>query len=282
MQRFYNSFALLGMKLHLLLSRGFITGLLVLIINDHLLKGYYGNWITGKLSDFAGLFIFPMFFTALFPKAIRFHHLFTFVFFIFWKTGLSEGFIQWINSIGFPAGRVVDYTDFMALFSVPASYYYCMKIYPEETLFVRGRFAAILAGCIAMVSFTATSTIKRFHPSDFVYIDKTYKSRLSKKAFIDSVESIGLQVRMDNEYLQKHADTLYIAEDNTPLDSMRLNELQVKGVHFILSSRAKGCYVRVLQLQLKQPVKEEDMNNYNKLRRKAKRLSKKFLIDPLD
>ena len=36
------------------------------IVNDHLLKGWYGNAWTGKLSDVAGLIVFPLFLFALF------------------------------------------------------------------------------------------------------------------------------------------------------------------------------------------------------------------------
>jgi hypothetical protein len=32
----------------------------LLMVNDHVLKPTYGNWITGKLSDFAGLVFFPL------------------------------------------------------------------------------------------------------------------------------------------------------------------------------------------------------------------------------
>ncbi len=31
----------------------------LLLVNDHVLKVLYPSWITGKLSDFAGLFFFP-------------------------------------------------------------------------------------------------------------------------------------------------------------------------------------------------------------------------------
>ena len=31
----------------------------LLVVNDHILKVVYPSWITGKLSDFAGLFFFP-------------------------------------------------------------------------------------------------------------------------------------------------------------------------------------------------------------------------------
>ncbi|MDY0002292.1 MAG: hypothetical protein RBU30_13435 [Polyangia bacterium] len=44
-----------------------LLGLLVLGLNDHVLKGsgLLPGWMTGKLSDFAGLFWFPLFVTAL-------------------------------------------------------------------------------------------------------------------------------------------------------------------------------------------------------------------------
>lgn len=38
----------------------FIAALLVLIANDHWLKAEYGNWLTGKASDIAGLIMLPV------------------------------------------------------------------------------------------------------------------------------------------------------------------------------------------------------------------------------
>ena len=37
-----------------------LLSIAVLIVNDHFLKAAYSNWITGKLSDFAGLVFFPL------------------------------------------------------------------------------------------------------------------------------------------------------------------------------------------------------------------------------
>ena len=36
-----------------------LLALVVMVINDHLLKQTYGSWLTGKLSDAAGLIFFP-------------------------------------------------------------------------------------------------------------------------------------------------------------------------------------------------------------------------------
>ncbi len=37
-----------------------IASIAILILNDHVLKPTFSNWITGKLSDFAGLAFFPL------------------------------------------------------------------------------------------------------------------------------------------------------------------------------------------------------------------------------
>jgi hypothetical protein len=42
-----------------------LTAIAVLVINDHLLKYEFPGWVTGKLSDFAGLIFFPLLLWAL-------------------------------------------------------------------------------------------------------------------------------------------------------------------------------------------------------------------------
>ena len=81
----------------ILTSDLFVISLIILLINDFILKRYIGNWITGKLSDFAGLFIFPLFWSALFPRFKNGVHLVTLIMFVFWKSILSQDFIVWFN-----------------------------------------------------------------------------------------------------------------------------------------------------------------------------------------
>lgn len=38
---------------------------LLLAVNDHYLKYHFNSWWTGKISDFAGLFFFPLFLCAV-------------------------------------------------------------------------------------------------------------------------------------------------------------------------------------------------------------------------
>lgn len=42
-----------------------LFAVLVLAVNDHILKAAYPSFVTGKLSDLAGVFVFPIFLCAL-------------------------------------------------------------------------------------------------------------------------------------------------------------------------------------------------------------------------
>ncbi|MBI5288860.1 MAG: hypothetical protein HY873_07795 [Chloroflexi bacterium] len=140
-----------------LTSVGFVAGLLLLLANDFVLKQAYPGVLTGKLSDFAGLFIFPMFWSALFPRRTREIYLATALGFVWWKSPLSQGAIDGWNAGGiFEIGRVVDYTDLVALVVLPISHT-CLRISEAgATGGLRLRVAPIVFG-FAAFSFAATS-----------------------------------------------------------------------------------------------------------------------------
>jgi hypothetical protein len=48
-----------------------LIAIAVLVINDHLLKDAYPSWLTGKLSDVAGLVFFPLLACALLAPLVR-------------------------------------------------------------------------------------------------------------------------------------------------------------------------------------------------------------------
>src|ERR1700741_2379438 len=110
-------------KLNLLTDRYFLLGLIILLVNDFILKYTIGGLATGKLSDISGLFIFPFFWSIFFEKHKFKIYVLTTLIFIFWKCTLSTDFIDWINAlVGINFSRVVDYSDFVALLVVPISY----------------------------------------------------------------------------------------------------------------------------------------------------------------
>lgn len=109
----------------ILLSPGFLAGLLLLLANDFFFKDYFHNALTGKLSDIAGLFIFPLFISAILRSQSK--HIFYGValFFVYWKSPLSDPLL---NALSFLSGlnfeRVVDYTDLFCLPVLGFSYRY--------------------------------------------------------------------------------------------------------------------------------------------------------------
>jgi hypothetical protein len=75
----------------------FIVSVSILILNDWILKPGFHNDLTGKLSDFAGLFAFPFFLSALIPSQVKRIHILTGILFVFWKSEWSQPFIELIN-----------------------------------------------------------------------------------------------------------------------------------------------------------------------------------------
>lgn len=147
----------------------FLGALLLLLLNDFFLKAAFHNGLTGKLSDFAGLFVFAVFWIALFPRFRWFILVFTALFFTFWKLPVSNGFVDALNGLlPFHIGRVCDVTDLFALAVLPAAGWFSRR----EPIVVNFRFlhpvVPVLVSCFA---FMATSEA----PADFRQeIDKHY------------------------------------------------------------------------------------------------------------
>lgn len=158
-------------RLKILSSYWFLLNLTILLLNDFVLKSIYSNAITGKVSDFAGLFIFPIFWSVLFPKHKLKIYAFTALFFIFWKSPFSESFILWWNHFSIlPIDRVVDLTDLFALSMLPVAYFFQKNYTPPSKIKVSPVFPLLLAS----FAFMATS-----YRTDVTIFEK-YKVNYSK------------------------------------------------------------------------------------------------------
>lgn len=139
-------------KLESLRHIPFIIGLMVLLLNDFYFKAEYSNWLTGKLSDFSGLFVFVLFWEALFPKKKLAIYWSTALCFILWKSSYTQGFIHLFSQCIYPINRVVDGTDLMALAVLPLAYYY------KPIHRFKLKLNPLLLGLVAIFSFCATSS----------------------------------------------------------------------------------------------------------------------------
>jgi len=148
--------------LAVLIQWPFLLALLVLLANDFYLKQHFANALTGKLSDFAGLFVFAQFLAAVTGAQIRRVCWITAGMFVFWKSPAASPFIAYFNS-QFPLriARVIDYGDLFALGILPVA----AKMYSYRSAW-QPNAIKIPVTILTVFAITATSTIPtRYHVS---------------------------------------------------------------------------------------------------------------------
>lgn len=175
----------------------FVLAVSILLLNDFFLKAYYHNWFTGKLSDFAGVFLLPLFLSVFIPKRIKALLLFTAALFIFWKSPMSSGLIDWINLLpGFNYSRVVDYSDLIALIMLPLSY----SVFSHQDKIQTWRISPVLSMTVASFALLATSQDDNFIELDANYEVLENRSNLIARIHADSLlfNSDIIQVNVDS------------------------------------------------------------------------------------
>ena len=138
-------------KLESIINIPFLACLAILLLNDFYLKIEYHNWLTGKLSDFCGLFVFASFWTVLLPNKKQMVYFSTALVFTIWKSPYSQPFIDFFSESIYPIHRVVDITDIMALTILPIAFYYN----PGPN--IRIKISPIPFALLSVFSFCATS-----------------------------------------------------------------------------------------------------------------------------
>ena len=109
----------------------FLSSLTILLINDLILKSHYPGWLTGKLSDFAGLVVLVFLLCSLRgrDRVTR-----EYVLLVHILLGLSFALLKvlpidvWLSSLsyrtGIPGGIIVkDVSDLLALAVLPVCYW---------------------------------------------------------------------------------------------------------------------------------------------------------------
>lgn len=183
----------------ILLSPGFLIGLCLLLINDFYLKPIFHNDVTGKVSDFAGLFIFPLFICSIFPRYRKIIFPGVLVGFIVWKSPYVQPLIDTWNSLGtFRIGRTVDLTDLLALVSVPLAYLYLQQQTSNERHRL-DRVAKVGVIILSVFAFTATS----FEDDRSVWAGNDYEIAMSRAVLehrlrsLDSIREVSIEKMTD-------------------------------------------------------------------------------------
>jgi hypothetical protein len=249
---------------NLLRSKLFLLGVVVLAVNDHYLKLAYPNWFTGKLSDFAGLFILPIFLSAISPRLIKFNYIFSALAFIIWKSPLVEPLIVGGNAIGIPLHRTVDPTDLIALAILPLSYIYANRI--PLTGLISNRWAINSLAVICFLILTATSMA----PNMSREINKSYKLKGSKSLILKEIEQLNAELSVEP---LSNGDSLYTLR-NLVIE----NDSIIKAVTFLIEDKREHSIITLKHINTFQ--------SYPALftwsaKRNLRRVAKKYLIDEI-
>ena len=200
------------MKLNAILHPVFLLSLLVLLLNDFYLKETFSNQMTGKLSDFTGLIVFPIFIAFIAPSTKKWISIATGVLFVVWKTSLVSPLIDLINQVQpFQLHRVIDYTDYWALLVLPIAHQIItQEVKVKFTNYYTLRFAKISLSLISFFAICATSVLPPAEiPEGTVYIGKKYTLRKSKEKTIEMIKSLGYSI----EYHENLGDSTIIRKD---------------------------------------------------------------------
>ncbi|CAL2103720.1 conserved membrane protein of unknown function [Tenacibaculum sp. 190130A14a] len=257
------------------LYRGlFLGSVLLLLLNDLYLKYEFHNYLTGKLSDFVGLFAFPYFFSCFLPKRTKSIYVLTGLFFVFWKSEFSQPFFDFAHSYNIGINRTVDYSDLIALLILPISYIY----WKQETSFSIFSKPIIkpLIIVISCFAFIATSIPHHFEniaiksnistqvKVDFQTVNKklhiygnsineinNYSIKLPKK---NATIHMTIKVtKIDKEITKITLDSIhsFIVEGNGFLFSNGINEDHVKYIRSLSKKEIEQLFLKQLTQRLK-------------------------------
>lgn len=218
----------------LLKANVFIACLLVLLVNDFYLKSEFPGLITGKLSDFAGLFAFPYFVAVLSPKNRRTIYVLTGILFIFWKLSLSDWIINAFNSLEIIViHRVKDLTDLTALVILPISFKYFNLQITKTYILSKIQFSFLLI--LSLFTFTADTIGHQDFKTSFS-INSSYLIPISKELLIKrhfSSVYTGIPINL--------SDSLYYVEFTHP----NLSRVDIFFNAKIKSNEKDSCIIKI-------------------------------------
>lgn len=210
----------------------FILSVILLFINDHFLKLEYHNWLTGKLSDFLGMIIFPLFLAYLFPKLKTNTIPITIILFIFWKSPFSQSFINFYNEFAFiKITRVVDYTDLIAFLFLPIPYFFIKNEKKLNLIKINNiNTSLIIVPSILIMLSTSPPKHYGYNRAGYLYFyNYSFKIKNDENIIINELKKRNLKI---------HKDTLRIISEynnykkhitlNTNLDSLKIDTNKVK------------------------------------------------------
>jgi len=264
----------------------FIICVFTLILNDWYFKTAFHNSLTGKLSDFAGLFAFPYFLSVLYPRHSNKIHIGTVLLFVLWKSEFSQPLIDLFNSFKIPINRTIDFTDYIALVSIFISY---ITLKSEFSLTIKPILKKTFM-VVSCLSFMAT-TLPPHTNRKFVNIDKEYEFSFSKRELVSRLNMVQIkevreinklngQVDFDSDknvfHYQGRTDTLAILLDYQKINDQDTIEFKTSFAEILISGNETNSKLKLLTLYKFVPTFKDKDYRDKAIKQFEKRIIKKI------
>ncbi len=245
-------------RLALLASPVYISAIAGLLLNDFVLKRCWPGLITGKLSDFCGLFALAVVLLVIARSGWVLVALA--ICFAFWKSPLSESLIQLCNAAaGIGIGRTVDLTDLTALAVLPLSLRYYRTV---EASVLPWRWCGTVSSIVSLFAFAATSRPPTpeqeaaFHAAvaEFTYSESapSYNFPFDGRSLYRAIESLGFYVSGSTAlYPNPGKHSAYLGPRPMPSLNNSLGRAELFGAEFDVDDSKHGVTIRVTKLSIK-------------------------------
>ena len=191
----------------------FVVSLALLLANDLYLKLEYPGLITGKLSDVAGIFLVTYLSVGVFPRARLALSALVAVLFAIWKSPASQWAIDTINShLTVNIGRVVDYTDMLALAAIPLAWVCAAR---RSDFQISRRWNRVIAAPIVVVAFLGVTGTSVLMPAgNYSIRNNELDSRVEDSALLDAVRNVAEHYELQCTQCDALSETAHYYSDD--------------------------------------------------------------------
>jgi hypothetical protein len=206
-----------------------LLSLFILLVNDCFWKYEYHNWLTGKLSDLTGLIVLAAFLNVFFSnkKAVI---VFCSLFFIWWKSGFSQGSLNSLNHfLQLRLYRTIDYSDLICLIILPLVFF----LKPRVLRIPFQRMVTGMAGIACLFAFCNTTMpyrgLSNYYPRDNeISFYEQFPTAQSKEQILEKLQSLGISCYPETERYYPIRETELFYREKTG-DSVQYIRLKTNG-----------------------------------------------------
>jgi hypothetical protein len=164
-----------------------LLALALLLLNDLVWKAAFHNSITGKLSDFAGLYAFVWVGLCLLPRSKKWLPWMVAILFCWWKSTFSQFAIDAWNGLDlWRIDRVVDMWDCLALIVLPIAVWKFGRKQVQPWQVALPIAVPCLVATVSIFAFVGTSSIQEFPYKDTYSFNSSLQSVVYELNRIDA------------------------------------------------------------------------------------------------